>query len=45
LAVIDEENDTIHAMSYGLTAVLGKLKDIYEQLNEGNALVKPLKSR
>jgi len=28
LAAIDEENDTIHAMSHGLTAVFGKLKDV-----------------
>jgi hypothetical protein len=41
LAAIEEENRTVTAMSYGLTAVLAKIKDIYDHLDETNKLIKP----
>ena len=41
LAAIDQENDTIHAMSYGITAVLKQLRDIHEHFRETNVLIRP----
>ena len=39
LAGIDEESDVIHAMSYSLTAVLKKLKDVHQHFTETIELI------
>lgn len=41
LAAIDEENNIIHAMSYGITAVLEKLRDVLKHFEEMNELIRP----
>ena len=39
LAAIDEENNTIHAMRYGITAVLQNLKEVHEHFSEAIRLI------
>ena len=41
LAAIDQENDTVHAMSYGITAVVEKIEDIYAHFSEIIKLIEP----
>ena len=41
LAAIDEENDTIHAMAYGITAVLENLREIHQHFRETIELIEP----
>ena len=41
LAAIDQENHTIHAMSYGITAVVEKLESIHEHFREVLGLIEP----
>ena len=41
LAAIDEENNVIHAMSYGIIAVLEKLEEVHHHLVETVELIQP----
>ncbi len=40
LAAIDEDNHVVHAMSYGLFAVLEELREVHEHLTEMNNLIR-----
>ncbi len=40
LAALEESNDTVNAMSHGITAVVKKLKDVYEHLSDINKLIR-----
>ena len=44
LAAIEQENETVLALSYGITAVIKKLKDVHAHFTETNVLVRPFKA-